>query len=195
VDGPSSFGAPWSAGLKLVSALSTALLLGVAVFFAETFPRGRLGGLPFAFSLSVLWGVLLGSALFTVRGYDLNASELLVRRLLWPTRIPLQDLRTAWADPAAMKGSIRLFGNGGLFSFTGLFYNRRLGRYRAFATDPSNAVVLKFATRTIVVTPEAPREFLNALSLLCPQVRDGEGVRSELSTSNPLERSAHAQWK
>jgi hypothetical protein len=178
VDGPSSFGAPWSAGLKLVSALSTAVLLGVAVFFAETFPRGPLGGLPLAFFMCVLCAVLLGSALFTVRGYDLTASELLVRRLLWPTRIPLQDLRSAWADPAAMKGSIRLFGNGGLFSFTGLFSNRRLGRYRAFVTDPRNAVVLKFGARTIVVTPQVPREFLDALALYCPQVRAGEGARS-----------------
>jgi len=73
-----------------------------------------------------------------------------------------------------MKGSLRLFGNGGLFSSSGLFWNRRLGRYRAFATDPGNAVVLEFPDRTLVVTPESPSGFLAALKLYRPYARIGE---------------------
>ncbi len=157
-----------------MSVLSTAILLGVGALLASTFPRDLLGGRPLAFSVGLIVVVLLGSALFTIRGYELAGSELLVRRLVWATRIPLQDLRSAWADPSAMKRSIRLFGNGGLFAFSGLFSNRKLGRYRAFATDPRNAVVLRFAARTIVVTPDAPQEFLSTLSLHCPQARVGE---------------------
>jgi hypothetical protein len=171
--GTTSFRAPWSTLLKLMSILSTALLLGVGALLAATFPRDLLGGRPFVLSMSLILVVLLGSALFTIRGYELTGSELLVRRLAWATRIPLHDLRSAWADPFAMKGSMRLFGNGGLFAFSGLFSNRRLGRYRAFVTDPRNAVVLRFAARTIVVTPDAPREFLDTLSLHCPQARVG----------------------
>jgi hypothetical protein len=59
-----------------------------------------------------------------------------------------------------MRGSLRLLGNGGLFSFSGEFWNRRLGRYRALATDPSRAVVLRYPGRTIVITPHDPQQFI-----------------------------------
>jgi hypothetical protein len=66
-------------------------------------------------------------------------------------------------DPEAMSGSIRLAGNGGLFAFTGLYRSRRLGNYRAFATDPENSVVLTFSERIIVVTPNDPRGFVESI--------------------------------
>jgi hypothetical protein len=58
-----------------------------------------------------------------------------------------------------MSYSIRTFGNGGLFSISGLFRNKTLGSYRAYATDPKRAVVLKYKKRTIVVTPDRPDVF------------------------------------
>jgi len=59
-----------------------------------------------------------------------------------------------------MRGSLRLFGNGGLFAITGWFWNRKLGRYRAFATDPARAVVLRYATRRILLTPDDVQKFI-----------------------------------
>jgi PH (Pleckstrin Homology) domain-containing protein len=187
--GRTSFRAPWSALLVFMSLLSVAIVLGTGVLFAILFPRELLGGLLFKLLLSVLAGVLLGSALFTIRGYELAPAELLVERLLWATRLPLADLRAAWADPTAMRWSWRLFGNGGMFAISGLFWNRRLGRYRAFATDPRNAVVLRFATRTVVVTPDAPRELLDTLALYCPGAKiDGTLPLSRSAWPQPMRR-------
>ena len=63
-----------------------------------------------------------------------------------------------------MSRSIRLFGNGGAFAFSGWFRNRKLGSYRAYATDPARSVVLKFSDhKTIVVTPEPPDAFIAAV--------------------------------
>jgi len=157
---------------------SLAILAGVGVLFAVLFPRHVLGGVSFGFTMTMVFAVPLISLLFAIRGYDLEPADLLVRRPLWSNRLPLRDLRVAWAGPEAMKGSIRLFGNGGLFSFSGLFYNRRLGRYRAFATDPRNSVVLQFPERTLVITPEGPLEFLSSLRLYCPEARISEGPPS-----------------
>jgi hypothetical protein len=67
------------------------------------------------------------------------------------------------ADPEAMRRSLRLFGNGGMFGFTGWLRNRRLGVYRAFATDPARAVVLTLGQRKIVITPADPAAFVRAL--------------------------------
>lgn len=109
-------------------------------------------------------GLLLAlTALWTIRGYQLSAGVLQVRRLLWATRLPLAGLVSAQADVTATRGSLRLCGNGGLFSFGGLYWNRRFGRYRMFATDPQHAVVLIFASGIVIVTPEAPDVFVAAV--------------------------------
>ncbi|MFN7139357.1 MAG: PH domain-containing protein, partial [Limisphaerales bacterium] len=87
----------------------------------------------------------------------------LIHRLGWVTKFNLGELQSFAADPTAMDGSIRLFGNGGLFAFTGLFRNKKLGNYRAFATDPKRAVVLRLKERVIVVTPDDPFRFVEVL--------------------------------
>lgn len=165
-----SFEAPWSRSLKLVSALSLAILALVGFFVGSSVPETLLGGGPHAIAVGIPLAALVGAALFTIRGYVLEPRHLLVQRLLWSTRVPLAGLERAWHDPQAMDRSIRLFGNGGLFSISGLFRNRTLGRYRAFATDPGRAVVLVLGPRTVVVTPGEPRAFLQQLELVAPGV-------------------------
>lgn len=107
--------------------------------------------------------MLCGSALFTVRGYSVTPDAILIHRLLWTTRLSLAGLHSAQVEPDAMRRSLRLFGNGGLFSFTGFFRSKALGVYRAFVTDPHRTVVLHFPTRTVVLSPSAPEEFVHDL--------------------------------
>jgi hypothetical protein len=82
----------------------------------------------------------------------LTADTLLIQRLFWNSKIDISGLLSAEADTDAMNRSIRTFGNGGMFCFAGAFNNKKLGSYRAFATDPKRSVVLRFPKRTIVVT-------------------------------------------
>jgi hypothetical protein len=107
---------------------------------------------------------LVISLLFTVRGYEIASDALLVRRLLWSTGIPLAGLRSIALEPKLPRATVRLWGNGGLFSFSGLFWNRPLGRFRMCATDLSKAVVLRFHDRIWVVTPDRPEEFIQHLT-------------------------------
>ena len=165
--------APFSLSLKLVSAAATAMLAAIALVAphavvhqgAELLARG------------ITWVLVLGpplmiagALLFVVRGYELQPGALLVRRLLWATRIPLAGFERAWHDPQAMRGSKRLFGNSGLFSITGVFRNAPLGTYRAFVTDPGAAVVIRLKARAVVVSPAKPRDFISAL-----EARDAAG--------------------
>jgi hypothetical protein len=57
-----------------------------------------------------------------------------------------------------------LFGNGGFLSTTGMFWNRRLGRYRLLANDMSRAVLLRYADRRVVVAPAHPERFAQEVS-------------------------------
>src|SRR5262245_36789177 len=125
--------APWSTLLWATSIFSVVILAGVPLAVARVMPHPLLA-LPVVVA-SV--ASLVGGLLFMVRGYELEGGELLVRRPLWSTRLPLASLRSAYADPQAMKRSWRLFGNGGMLSITGLYRNKALGNYRAWANDPS----------------------------------------------------------
>jgi hypothetical protein len=152
------FGAPWSRSLKVASLLAVVMLTVVAAagMFAMPAPlllvRCGMIGLPI--------GILAINFLSMVSGYTLSATQLEVERPLWNTVFPLAQLVSVAGDQEVFKGSLRLFGNGGLFSFTGYFWKRGLGCYRAFATDPGRAVVLKFRNRIIVITPDDPLRFI-----------------------------------
>lgn len=163
--------APWPTSLKVISIATTAILGGVSYAAWSVIPRGT--RVPVAEAVGTVVAalpplVLVGALLFVVAGYEAGPGELRIRRLLWSTRVRLDGLSRAWADPQAMSRSLRIWGNGGLYSFTGYFHNPALGRYRAFVTDSTCAVVLALPGRTVVVSPAEPRAFLQALSLSFP---------------------------
>lgn len=163
------FGAPWSGKLATATAVGTVVLLGLPVAIASVPVNGKAPALLVAMIAALDVVVIATAALFLIRGYRLDSDGLHVERLLWADRIPLTALRRAWPDPEATSRSLRLFGNSGFFCIAGLFSNRTLGRYRAFATDPRRAVVLQAAERTVVVTPDDPLRFLAAVETLAPQ--------------------------
>ena len=146
------FTAPWSPLLIIVSVVATALCFWTGIVRA----CGALSVVPVA--------LMIGCALFTVRGYVITPEAILVRRLLWDTRLPRIGLVSATFSPKAMQGSIRTFGNGGFYSFTGWHRNRELGNYRAFVTDAARSVVLRYPGKRFVVSPGEPEEFVRELT-------------------------------
>ncbi len=132
-----------------------ALLIALAVFL-----DAQIGMVARVSLIGVVLVVLLGSAALMVRGYTLTQDEVVVRRMGWATRLPLATLQSVEGKADAMQGSLRLFGIGGLFSYWGWYWNRRLGRYFAFATDTSRCVILRYPNRTVVITPHDPQQFI-----------------------------------
>jgi hypothetical protein len=154
------FKAPWSRLLIVLTTLLTLFLLWISClgYFINNPVNPFLAYLPLP--------ILIGALLFTIRGYCLTPKLLLIKRLFWHTRIDLHTLQSVEINPEATKGSIRLFGNGGLYSISGLFRNKTLGKYRAFITDPKKSVVLKFPMRTIVMSPDNPELFCQQIKAL-----------------------------
>ena len=107
--------------------------------------------------------LLVVSACWMIRGYVVEGEMLLIPRLGWQSKLDLKDLEAVEADPEAMESSLRTFGVGGLFCFCGRFRNKKLGAYRAYATDPKRSVVLKFGNQTVVVTPDRPDDFVASI--------------------------------
>lgn len=156
--------APWPRSLQVLSGVGTILLL-VVWFGAEhgVPPRGAAHWVG-TFMIWLPPVLLFGALLFTVSGYEIGPGELRVQRLFWSTVIPLEGTVRAWQDPQAVARSLKIFGNAGLYAFTGLYRSKALGRYRLYATDPSRAVIVQFSGRTVIVTPETPYAFVRCLS-------------------------------
>jgi len=162
------YDAPWSPLLKWVSGLVTLLCGGLGVFLLIT-PH------PIA---AMAWivppALVLCCAPFTIRGYALTEGMLQIRRLFWTTRIPLAGLEHAEAIPNALRGGVRTFGNGGVFSFSGWYWSRSLGSCRVWATDLRQTVVLRFASRTLVISPAPAEAFVRDVQ----RARSGRGLAS-----------------
>ena len=145
--------------MRVATAASVAVLLLILLTGLLTGPRElpvwrvAMVGLPIT--------VLLGALPFMVRGYALTESHIEVRRLGWSSVLPLAGLIGVTGEPEGLRGSVRLFGNGGLFGISGWFWNRRIGRYRAYATDPNRVVLLCYRDGTkVVVTPHDVQHFI-----------------------------------
>jgi hypothetical protein len=160
-----NYTAPWSTLLIVISSLVTTLCASIAIGLVWS---GR-GMRPWFALLPI--AIIAGSALLTIRGYTVTTGALLIHRLLWTTRLPLGDLQSARFEPDAMRGSLRLLGIGGLFSYTGHYRSKNLGSFRAYATDLRRTVVLRFPARTIVVSPAAPEDFVREVASASHLVR------------------------
>ncbi len=156
-----TFHAPWGKRLSYTTLLVILALFGISLMGRAELHRVDVVG---SFMISAFPLLLAGgSSIFVIRGYVVTKETLFVRRLFWNSRIDLAELQSYEIDPHAMSGSIRTMGNGGMFCIAGYFHNKKLGNFRAFASDPKLCVVLRFPGKTIVVTPDNPAQFVAAL--------------------------------
>jgi hypothetical protein len=152
------FSAPWGRSVRLATAASVTVLLALLLVGLLMAPRL----LPWRMlAIGVPLILLLGALPFMVRGYVLTESSIEVRRLGWSTFLPLAGLQAVTGEPEGLRGSVRLFGNGGLFGISGWFWNRRIGRFRAYATDPERVVLLRYRDgKKVLVTPHDVQHFI-----------------------------------
>lgn len=145
------FRAPWDRILQLITVATVAFFIALIVYN------------PTWVTLVVCGAIITGCAIFMVRGYSIENNQLNIHRLGWTTTVSLAGLQKVEINREAMKGSWRLLGIGGLFGYIGTFRNDLLGNYRAYATNKHNCVIIEFENRTILVTPGAPEDFVEAI--------------------------------
>ncbi len=149
--------AHWGTLLVVMSTVLTALCMGLA--FAEFRHKGASAWVGW-----LLVALVVGCALFSIRGYTVTPEAILIHRLGWNTRLPLAGLQSARRERLSPWRGIRI-GNGGFFSFTGWRWTPGLGFYRVFVTNGADRVVLRFPNRTVVVSPSAPDDFVHELTI------------------------------
>ena len=160
------FGAPWGRALVGISLLIAVICVVAAVSLMVVPHPPTTPTAPYwlhEWAAGLLLALVAGAALFTIRGYTITPDAILIRRLFWDTRLPREGLLSATSETQAMEGSLKLFGNGGMLSISGLFWSKKLGRFRAYATNLNCTVVLRWEKRTVVVSPDNAAEFVREL--------------------------------
>jgi hypothetical protein len=114
--------------------------------------------------------VLVVSFTYSPRGYVVEGQSILVKRLAGTVRVPLAGVREARKTTAEdWSGCIRLWGNGGLFGYYGLFSTSKLGRSTWYVTNKSNGVVVITAAKTVLLSPDDTDGFLATIRAVAPE--------------------------
>ncbi len=100
---------------------------------------------------------------YSPKSYVLLGDAIVVKRLIGDVRVPRSEIREIRAGvPDDFTGVVRLWGNGGLFGYYGLFRTSKLGKCHWYATDRSKMVVVVTADKTLVLSPDDRDSFLAA---------------------------------
>lgn len=133
----------------------------VAGLFAATLRFGAPGGIAIPLWTAALFaGIGLVCWAQQPRLYLLQDGELRVERRAFfpPARLDLATVRRV-APLASLPMTLRLWGNGGLYSWVGWFWSRGIGTYWMCATNLGELVLLD-GERRWVVSPENRAEFV-----------------------------------
>lgn len=145
--------APASLSIKIVTSLILLLTGGILV------------GSFFYFEL--LWvGIFLAiitllSFLLAPIAYELNGNQLtIISRLNKKVFGPV--LKCSLIGDEKPSFSIRLWGNGGVFAGTGIFWNKKYGIFRAYVSTgrKEKLILIETPREKVIITPESPKDFL-----------------------------------
>jgi transcriptional regulator with XRE-family HTH domain len=109
------------------------------------------------------WFMLLYivNMLTMVNSFTIKGGKLVIQHFLFKKSYDLAALTGIEACPHAMMGSVPL--TFPLVTLSAWYCNALLGTYRAFVTDPAHMVVMRFGKKTIVVSPDDPDAFIEAV--------------------------------
>jgi hypothetical protein len=153
-----TFTASYDLTAKIISAFVPVMLVAITVVTHSVIASG----------FAVL--LIVATYAYSPRSYSTSERSIIVERLIGNVRLPLDDLREVRAGTADdFRGCIRLFGNGGLFGYYGLFRTSKLGMSTWYVTNRKNTVVLIAGGKTLVFSPDDVEGFLAGLRpLLVP---------------------------
>jgi hypothetical protein len=151
------FSASFDKTTKIISAVVCIGLLVAAVAARN---------LPVAFVAIAIVGIAFA---FSPRRYIISNGTITVERLFGDAHISLEGIslaRTVTKDD--LRGCIRLWGNGGLFGYYGLFRTRALGVCSWYVTNRKHGIVVKTASKTVLFSPDDLPGFLASVKSASP---------------------------
>jgi hypothetical protein len=102
---------------------------------------------------------LVPTYMYSVKSYQITADKLIIKRAFskLDKEIRLSEIGSVTlTEKEDFKWTIRTAGNGGLFGYTGLYANPKLGNFRMYCTNRENRIllILKANQDKIVLSPD-----------------------------------------
>lgn len=142
-----------------ITALLTLVGVGILISVTITSPGPQripmiVAALLIPAALAVYWSCA------RIVAYRLSGGMLVVERRLLSRRFPLDQVASSEIASDVMRGAWKFYGNDGLGAVAGSYRSRRWGRFRAYLSDPSRAVVLHLRDgRALIISPAHPEVF------------------------------------
>jgi hypothetical protein len=154
--------------LRLLLVGLTCLMVGAAViFWISLLIRGGGSWWPGLFALlgaAVPWTARRMSGDLDLLGIELGGGRLEIEMRRRRERFDVEGAAARRLTPEEIEHLERLATNGGVTAGAGGFESHRLGELDLYASDLANAVLVDLGETRVVVTPDDPEGFLEALS-------------------------------
>lgn len=107
-------------------------------------------------------GILAVSWAYSPSRYEVHGRDIIVFRAIGTVRLgPVEMIRPATADD--LRGTLRLWGSGGLFGYFGLYRTSTLGRCWWYVTNRGNTLIATTSDGAVLVSPDNVSGFLAML--------------------------------
>ncbi|MCZ6469943.1 MAG: PH domain-containing protein [Gammaproteobacteria bacterium] len=145
--------APTSLSIKIITLL---ILLMTAGMFIEAYYEPRLVWAGTVLAILVVLCYLSAPVAYEIKGDQLAIIRRIGNKIFGPVT------RCSYVYDDKPSFGIRLWGNGGVFAGTGIFWNKKYGIFRAYVTtgSKSHLVLVETPATRVVITPENPDQFM-----------------------------------
>jgi len=152
--------APMSTAIKIITGIVLVMTAAILLAAVKVYCL-LLGG-------AVLATVVFFCYLYAPIAYELTGDQLTVQfRMGQKVFQAVTRCETLTGRPPM---GLRLWGNGGLFAGTGIFWNKSFGIYRAYVTSAryQDYVLVTTRTQRVLISPENPEEFVKTWASSAP---------------------------
>lgn len=156
-----TFTASTSTTVKIVTIVIVILAIGFAVTAFQAEDDAKFLVIP-----TIVLAVAIGVSYYcSIRSYEIADGKLIIQRPFDVVSVPIAGIQNAEAvDRKSLRWTVRTFGIGGLFSYTGEFWNKKFGSMTWYVTRMDKAVLITDArNKKIVVSPDDTNQFIRVL--------------------------------
>lgn len=136
--------------------LTIASIIGIDIFWVEL-------PIPLTCILSVL---IISIYVYKPLLYEVGISEVVIKRFVGDLTFQFKDIQEIkLLGREQLSWTLRTFGNGGLFGYTGKYWNRKLGSMDWYATQRHQGILLILKNnKKVFVTPDQPQHMFNQIN-------------------------------
>lgn len=153
----------YKASLNIIGKIITAsifIIWGVTIYVVKTAIASKADTETTTLIISgislLYFSIVFISYLYAPTSYTLEADNLIINRSASNKIIKLSNIiNVREVSKDEMKGSIRTFGNGGLWGYYGKYHNTKLGNITLYTTQWKNYILIETKEkRKIIITPD-----------------------------------------